>query len=442
MDAIEKQVAAYMHGSDFGDPQIKEQMTKELRQRLIEAKAEGRPLRVYCGYDVTAPDLHLGHTITMRKLRQFQDFGHDVSFVIGTFTTLIGDPSDRDEARSMAIEERVRQNAQSYAEQAFKILDRNKTSVVYNNDWLSKLTFKDVIEMASYFTVQQFLARDRIQKRLEKNDPIWLREFLYPLAQGYDAVQLKTDVQLGATEQLFNLMACRRLQEAYGQKPQICITFPVLVGVDGVDRMSKSRGNYIGIAEPPETIYGKTMSIPDAILIQYYTLLTNVPAEEIVQMQKDIEAKKVNPMDLKKRLAKDIVTFYYSAEAAEAAEAHFEKTVQNKEIPDEIETVELTQELLNKVINKSYKEDGYIVHGRFVGQPETEEWLVSLPLLLYELKLTSSKSEANRLLNQGAVSIDGKKIDFTENPDLAKYGFSLKRGNIIKVGKRRYLRTI
>jgi tyrosyl-tRNA synthetase len=402
LDAIEQQVAAYMHGSDFGDPQIKEQMTKELRQRLIEAKAEGRPLRVYCGYDVTAPDLHLGHTITMRKLRQFQDFGHDVNFVIGTFTTLIGDPSDRDEARAMAIEDRVKQNAQSYAEQAFKILDKKKTEVVYNNDWLSKLTFRDVIEMASYFTVQQFLARDRIQKRLENNDPIWLREFLYPLAQGYDAVHLKTDVQLGATEQLFNLMACRRLQEAYGQKPQICITFPVLVGVDGTDRMSKSRGNYIGIAEPPETIYGKTMSIPDSILIQYYTLLTNVSAEEIEQMKKDIEGRKVNPMDLKKRLAKDIVTFYYSAKDAEAVQANFEKTVQNKEIPDEIEEYKLP--------------------------PNT-----GISQLLAQTGLAASRSEAVRLIKQGAVTVDGKKIA-DPNEVVAK-------GVTIKVGKRRYLRT-
>ncbi len=403
MDAIEKQVAAYMHGSDFGDPQIKEQMTKELRQRLVEAKAEGRPLRVYCGYDVTAPDLHLGHTITMRKLRQFQDFGHDVTFVIGTFTTLIGDPSDRDEARVMALEDRVKQNAQSYAEQAFKILDKKKTTVVYNNDWLSKLTFKDVIEMASYFTVQQFLARDRIQMRLEKNDPIWLREFLYPLAQGYDAVHLKTDVQIGATEQLFNLMACRRLQEAYGQKPQICLTFPVLVGIDGVDRMSKSRGNYIGIAEPPETIYGKTMSIPDDILIHYFTLLTYVPPEEIEQMKLAIENKKVNPMDLKKRLAKDIVTFYYNAKEAETAEAHFEKTVQNKEVPDEIEEYKLP--------------------------PHT-----GISQLLAQSGLAASRSEAVRLVKQGAVSIDGKKIT-DANEIVAK-------GVTIKVGKRRYLRTI
>ena len=402
MDDIEKQVATYMLSSDFGDPQIKEQMTKELRQRLTEAKKENRPLRVYCGYDVTAPDLHLGHTITMRKLKQFQDFGHDVNFVIGTFTTLIGDPSDRDTARSAAIEERVKQNAQSYAEQAFKILDKKKTQVRYNNDWLSKLTFKDVINMASCFTVQQFLVRDRIQKRLESNDPIWLREFLYPLAQGYDAVQLKTDVQLGATEQLFNLMACRRLQEFYGQKPQICLTFPVLVGIDGTDRMSKSRGNYIGIDEPPETIYGKTMSIPDSILLQYYELLTDITAEELAELKKQIESG-ANPMSLKKRLAFDIVKQYHGEQSAQQAEEHFEKTVQNKELPDEIE---------------EYKISGNI----------------TISQLLAQSGLAASRSEAIRLIKQGAVTVDGKKIDDANQNAI--------KSVTIKVGKRRYLKTI
>jgi len=208
---IDEQVAILMHGAEFGDEQIKEMMTRELRQRLIEAGKEGRPLRVYCGYDVTAPDIHLGHTITMRKLRWFQEFGHDVTFLIGTFTTLIGDPSDRDEERSMPLTELIEQNALTYAEQAFKILDREKTSIRYNNDWLSKLTFADVIRMASHFTVQQFLVRDRLRNRYDKNEPLWLRELLYPLAQGYDAVHLQTDVQIGGTEQLFNLMAADQI---------------------------------------------------------------------------------------------------------------------------------------------------------------------------------------------------------------------------------------
>ena len=401
MESIDKQVATYMHGSEFGDSQIKEMMTRELRQKLVEAKAEGRPLRIYCGYDVTAPDLHLGHTITMRKLRQFQDFGHDVTFLIGTFTTLIGDPSDRDEARSMALQEQVKKNAQTYAEQAFRILDPKKTKVRYNYEWLSKLTFTDVISMASCFTVQQFLTRDRLRNRYDKNDPIWLRELLYPLAQGYDAVNLHADVQLGATEQLFNLMAGRRLQEAFGQKPQVCITFPVLVGTDGVNRMSKSRGNYIGIAEPPEDIYGKTMSIPDGLIMQYFELLTDVPDEELAEFKKQLE-NGANPMSLKKRLAREIVTQLYSENDAKEAEEHFEKTVQKKELPEEIQ---------------EYKISG----------------AVSLSRLLVDAGLAASRSEAGRLIQQGAVTIDGKKTSDTNQ--------TIARGVTIKVGKRRYLKT-
>jgi tyrosyl-tRNA synthetase len=399
--SIERQVSTYMRGSEFGDPQIKEMMTRELRQRLIEVKAEGRPLRVYCGFDVTAPDLHLGHTIPIHKLRQFQDYGHDVTFLIGTFTTLIGDPSDRDEARAAAIEGQVKKNARTYAEQAFKILDKNKTKVKYNFDWLSKLTFADVINMASYFTVQQFLARDRIRNRLERNDPIWLREFLYPLAQGYDAVALKADVQIGATEQLFNLMACRRLQEAFGQKPQVCITFPVLVGTDGVERMSKSRGNYIGIAEAPEIIYGKTMSIPDSIIMQYFELLTDVSDKELKEFKRQLDSGK-NPMSLKKRLARELVGQFYSEKEAKDAEAHFEKTVQKKEVPDNI---------------MEFPTDGK----------------TALLVILAQSGLVSSNSEVIRLLRQGAITVDGEKI--------TKASEIVPKGSIIKVGKRRYLKT-
>jgi tyrosyl-tRNA synthetase len=400
-ESIDLQVATYMRGSEFGDWQIKEQMTKELRQRLAEAEKEGRPLRVYCGYDVTAPDLHLGHTITMHKLRQFQDFGHDVTFLIGTFTTLIGDPSDRDEARAMALEEQVKKNAQTYAEQAFKILDKKKTSVRYNYDWLSKLTFADVIGMASYFTVQQFLIRDRLRNRYEKKDPIWLRELLYPLAQGYDAVSLKTDVQIGATEQLFNLMAGRRLQEVFGQKPQVCITYPVLVGTDGVERMSKSRGNYIGIAEAPAVIYGKTMSIPDNIIIQYFELLTDVPDKELKEFTRQLKSG-VNPMSIKKRLARELVAQFYSVKDANEAEEHFEKTVQRKEIPEDIKEYTLTSDI-------------------FLSQ------------LMIKSGLCSSRSEAVRLIKQGAVTINGQKASGINQ--------LISSGAIIKVGKRRYLKT-
>jgi tyrosyl-tRNA synthetase len=403
VELIDKQVSTYMHGSEFGDDQIKEMMTNELRQKLIEARAEGRPLRVYCGYDVTAPDIHLGHTITMRKLRQFQEFGHDVTFLIGTFTTLIGDPSDRDEARSEALQEEVMQNAQTYAEQAFKILDPKKTSVRYNYEWLSKLGFTDISSMASCFTVQQFLVRDRLRNRYEKNDPIWLRELLYPLAQGYDAVFLQADVQLGATEQLFNLMAGRRLQEAFGQKPQVCLTYPVLVGTDGVQRMSKSLGNYIGVAEPPEDIYGKTMSIPDELIMQYFELLTDVPGKELEEFRQQLSKGTVNPMELKKRLAREIVTQLCGEKEAKEAESHFERVVQKKELPEDILEYEISGD-------------------------------IPISLFCTDSGLTESRSEAVRLIKQGAVTKDGKKItDVNEK---------VSKGSIIKVGKRRYIKTV
>lgn len=446
MESVDKQVSVIMQGSEFGDPQIKEMMTRELRQKLTEAQAEGRPLRVYCGYDVTAPDIHLGHMVILKKMRQFQDFGHEVTFLIGTFTTLIGDPSDREEGRSIALEEIIKKNARTYAEQALKILDPEKTRIRYNYDWLSKLTFADVISMASCFTVQQFLVRDRLRNRYEKNDPIWLRELLYPLAQGYDAVSLQADVQLGATEQLFNLMAGRRLQEAYGQPPQVCLTYPVLVGTDGVQRMSKSTGNYIGVAEPPEQIYGKVMSIPDTLIMHYFEMLTSASEEELVAIGKELQ-NGVNPMELKKRLARNIVTQLYDAKDADEAEVHFEETVQKKELPQDIQEghITITNEDLQNLKRSTIKEEGFLVSGREVGKPETEKWSIPIKIisqLLVNKQLVKSLSEANRLFQQGAISVDGKKIDIIENPDISKYGVDMKSGSILKVGKRRFIKVM
>src|SRR3990172_8591314 len=403
VETIEKQVAVLMQGSDYGDQQIKEMMTRELRQRLTEAAKEGRPLEVYCGYDVTASDLHLGNTITMHKLRQFQDFGHHVTFVIGTFTTLIGDPSDRDEARgSVPPMEQIEKNARNFADQAFKVLDRKKTTVRFNGEWLSKMTFADVIKGASYFTVQQMLARDRRRNRRDANKPLGLHELLYARAQGYDAVNLHADVQIGGSAQLFNLMAVRRLQEAFGQKPQVGITFPILPGTDGSEKMSKSLGNYIGVTEPAEQQYGKIMSIPDKLILQYFELLTNISPEELAEFKQAMAGNKVNPMELK------------------------------KEAPEEIEEIKITPELLQKIQARLFKEEGSVVSGREVGKPETEEWFVPIPLLLTEIGLAKSRSDARRLIKQESVRIDGKTV----YEDYAEHGFTIKIGSVINVGRR------
>ncbi|MCB0160252.1 MAG: tyrosine--tRNA ligase [Caldilineaceae bacterium] len=261
---VDDQMRILMRGVDFGDTQTRENMEKELRARLEKAVATGTPLRVYCGFDPSAPDLHLGHTIPMRKLRQFQDLGHEVVFLIGSFTGIIGDPSDRDSVRKQQTVADALEKGKSYAQQAFRVLDEDKTLIRYNHAWLSELTFTDVIDLASNFTVQQFLTRDNFSKRFKREDPIWLHEFFYALMQGYDAVALETDVQIGGTDQLFNLMAGRKLMEAKGLSPQTILTFPILVGTDGELRMSKSTGNYIGIDEPPGVIFTKVLNVPDA----------------------------------------------------------------------------------------------------------------------------------------------------------------------------------
>src|SRR5688500_7964257 len=272
---IEEQVELLMQGTEYGDEELKKAMTAELRQRLIEAQKEGRPLRVYCGYDPTSTDLHLGHTITMRKLRQFQDLGHDVTFLIGSYTALVGDPSDKNKARPMLTQEQVAENAQTYAEQAYRVLDRNKTRVRYNGEWLSELSLVELIRLGQNFTVQQFLTRENFANRLAKEEPIFLHETFYALMQGYDAVALQTDVQVGGTDQLFNIIvAGRKLQEALGQKPLVGIITGILPGTDGVQRMSKSTGNIVPINTGADDMYGKLMSIPDLAMGKYMRLDT------------------------------------------------------------------------------------------------------------------------------------------------------------------------
>ena len=401
MKPVDEQMPILMQGVEFGDPQTQETMEAELRERL----AEGRPLRVYCGYDPTSPDLHLGHTITMRKLRQFQDLGHDAIFLIGDFTGLVGDPSDRESARRQQTPEEVAEKAETYLEQAFKILDPDKTIVRRNSEWLSKLSFIDVIELASHFTVQQFLARQNFSRRYDKGEPVWLHEFLYALMQGRDAAAMETDVQLGGTDQLFNLLVGRKLQEILGQRPQICLTFPILVGTDGYLRMSKSTGNYIGIDEPPEEMYGKVMSLPDHAMLDYYMLVTRFTPDQIASINQGLGDGSLHPRDVKMQLAREIVSIFHGDEAAGEAEHHFRTVFQERELPPEMPIYAL-------------------------------EGPTNVVEVITASGLAKSKSEARRLIQQGGVRLNGEKV---ESIDAA---VTVEKEAVLQVGKRKFTKLV
>ncbi len=398
---LDEQVALLMQGTEYGDETIKATMARELRERL----SEGRPLRVYCGYDPTSTDLHLGHTITMRKLRQFQDLGHEVTFLIGSYTALVGDPSDKNKARPVLTEAQVMENAQTYAEQAFRVLDRDKTRIRYNGEWLSKLTLVDLIRLGQNFTVQQFLVRENFSKRLEKGEPIFLHETFYALMQGYDAVAQLTDVQVGGTDQLFNIIvAGRKLQEALGQRPLVGIITGILPGTDGTQRMSKSQGNVIPINTTPEDMYGKVMSLPDSAMLLYMQLVTRWTPAQVDAYAKSLEAGTTNPRDVKMALAHEIVSIYYSEQQAATAEAGFKAVFQKHALPDEMEVVTVS------------------------GNPALAEFLA-------ENGLVSSRSEARRLIGQRGVKVDGQAVgDINARLDFA--------GEIvIQVGKRKFVRV-
>jgi tyrosyl-tRNA synthetase len=400
---IEEQVELLMQGTEYGDEDLKKAMTNELRQRLIDAEKEDRPLRVYCGYDPTSTDLHLGHTITMRKLRQFQDLGHDVTFLIGSYTALVGDPSDKNKARPILTEEQVAHNAQTYAEQAFRVLDPKKTKVRYNGEWLSELSLVDLIRLGQNFTVQQFLARENFANRLEKGEAIYLHETFYALMQGYDAVAQQTDVQVGGTDQLFNIIvAGRKLQEALGQKPLVGIITGILPGTDGVQRMSKSTGNIVPINTGAEDMYGKLMSIPDLAMGKYMRLATRWSPHEIEALEKDVASVAIHPRDAKMRIAREITSVFYGDVDAQKAEEAFVKTFQHKEVPDEMPEYELRN-----------------------GQTVLD--------VILEAKMAASKSEARRLLDQKGVRLDGETI---ERGDLA-----FPHAGVLQVGKRKFLRV-
>ena len=404
MAPADAQLAVLMRGTEFGDEATRLTMERELRE-LLE---EDRPLRVYCGYDPTSVDLHLGNTVTFRKLRQFQDFGHRVTFLIGNFTGLVGDPSDKDKSRPMLSAEQLEGNAKTYTRQAFRILDPERTEVARNADWLGELTFAEVIGLCSKFTVAQFLERDNFEQRWRRHDPIHLHEFLYAIMQAYDAVALETDVQVGGTDQLFNLLAGRVLQRESGQRPQVAITTPILVGTDGVQKMSKSAGNYIAIDDPPNEMYGKLMSLPDTAIKQYFTLVSPLAGGDVTSIVGAVEGRTLSPMEAKKRLALEVTAAMYSREDAEAAQAHFESTIQRRETPQEMQEYALPA-----------GEDGD--GGR-------------LDRVLVASGLAASGGEVRRLVEQGAVSVNGERVsDFT---------VQLRGDDEVRVGRHRFLRVV
>jgi len=351
-----------------------------IKEEMIELLRSGKQLRLKEGFDPSFPDIHLGHMVALKKLRQFQDLGHKVILIVGDWTAQIGDPSGVSITRPMLSKEEVQANAKTYMEQFFKVVDRARTEVRWQSEWFGEFTLADVIQLTSKFTIAQLMAREDFSNRYNAGRPIALTEFLYPLLQAYDSVVIRADVEFGGIDQTFNLLMGRELQSMMGQPPQQCFMTPLLVGTDGTQKMSKSLGNYIGIAEPPNEIYGKIMSIPDNLIMDYFELVTDVPNDELEELRQALNNKTANPMVLKKRLAREIVTQLYDQKVASQAEEHFTKVFQGREVPEEIP--------------------------EFRAQPDG----ISLRELLVQTNLAGSLSEAKRLISQGAVSIDGKKI--------------------------------
>ncbi len=406
-----------------------------VEKELVELLRSGGKLRLKEGFDPSFPDIHLGHMVALKKLRQFQELGHQVVLIVGDWTAQIGDPSGVSVTRPMLSAEEVKANAQTYMEQFFKIVDRDRTEVRWQSEWFGKFTLADVIRLTSRFTIAQLLAREDFSKRYSAGQPITMTEFLYPLLQAYDSVAVKADVEFGGTDQKFNLLVGRELQSMVGQKPQQVLLVPLLVGTDGVKKMSKSLGNYIGVAEPANEIYGKAMSIPDSLIMDYFELLTDVPNEELRELRQALDNSTVNPMELKKRLAREIVTQLYDKEAAAQAENCFYRQVQCKEIPEEIPEVQITKELLDKIrVRSSTEEEPLIEVGTINRGTRRPQWyFVSIPLLLLEAGLVKSKGEAKRLIDQGAVEVDDNTV--------TEMNWKITKGSLIRVGKRRYFRS-
>ena len=369
----------------------------------------GTPLRLKMGFDPSRPDIHLGHVVGLRKLRQLQDLGHQVILIVGDWTAQIGDPSGRSATRTMLTHAEVLENAESYMRQFFKVVDRDRTQVEWQSQWFGEFTLANVIELTSRFTINQFLHREDFANRYAQNQPIAITEMLYPLMQAYDSVVIESDVEFGGTDQMFNLLVGRELQGMMGQTPQQCFMMPILVGTDGVQKMSKSLGNYVALEEPPEEMYGKLMSLPDELISSYYEYLTDVPDADITEMTHAMESETANPMDFKKELAHRITTTFHDGDAADSAQSHFEQVVQRRDLPDDMPEVALS-EVSGLPINR----------------------------LLVQTGLVSSNGEARRLLGQGAVELiraDGQRVSPAMGEELA-----VKAGDVVRAGRRRFVR--
>jgi tyrosyl-tRNA synthetase len=375
---------------------------------LLKKLKKGKPLKIKFGADPTRPDIHLGHTVVINKLRTFQELGHQVQFLIGDFTALIGDPSGRSATRPLLTTEEIEENAKTYASQIFKILDPDKTEIVYNSKWLMAFSSKDFIQLASRYTVAQMLEREDFTKRYKGGTPIAIHEFLYPLTQGYDSVALKSDVELGGTDQLFNLLVGRQLQSQYAQEPQVVLTMPLLEGLDGVNKMSKSMDNYISVVDSPKDMFGKTMRVSDELMYRYYQLLTDIKPQELAQLKSDVQSGAKHPRDVKVNLAKFLVQRFHSLAAARSAEDEFNRVFAQKGLPDEIKDFEV--------------------------QVESQ---VSLASLMVKAQICTSNSEATRLIEGGGVQIDGQKVQDK------KLKLDLKAGDsfLLKAGKKHFLKV-
>ncbi|MTI83877.1 MAG: tyrosine--tRNA ligase [Firmicutes bacterium] len=405
MVAVEKQLEIIKRGVVEITPET------ELIDKLNRSVATQKPLHIKLGLDPTAPDIHLGHTVVLQKMRQFQELGHEITIILGDFTARIGDPTGKSETRKQLTEAEVKANAQTYKKQMFKVLMPERTTIVFNSEWLSPLTFAEVIELSAKYTVARMLERDDFHKRFQSNQSISVHEFFYPLMQGYDSVALDADIEIGGTDQKFNLLMGRHLQKEYGQEPQVALMMPIIEGLDGVQKMSKSLGNYIGIDEPPAEMYGKTMSIPDDLMIRYYTLLTAVPLDDIHHIEAGIKDGSIHPRDAKMQLARDLVSFYHGSEAAKEAEGQFKRVFQERDLPEDMQ-------------------------GFQVPEDELEEGVIWLPKLIQMAGMCPSTSEARRLIKQGAVKIDGEKVD-----DI-NLKIEPKPETVIRVGKRKFIKLV